>query len=211
MPSTEGREVPSPAAISFVTTEHFNLQTARGATTFETNGRAGIFLGAVSAGLVAFAFAGQASRTALYTFGLVLFPVLFFLGVTTFSRALQSSIADTMFVLRINRIRRYYLDHAPELAGYLMPATRGDDLGHLLRQEGYLLGRTQTLLSTPGTIAVLNGVLLGGTVGLAVSALTADNLWLGTLGGLVTLVVTVLAHQRYQARARTAKPDVFVD
>jgi hypothetical protein len=86
------------AAMAILTTEHFNLQTARAATISETNGRASVFLGSVSAGLVAFAFAGQTSRTALYTFGLVLFPVLSFLGLVTFQRALQASIGDTHYM-----------------------------------------------------------------------------------------------------------------
>lgn len=53
------------AAVAFVTTEHFNLASARAATISETNGRVSIFLGSVSATLVAFAFAAQTSRTAL--------------------------------------------------------------------------------------------------------------------------------------------------
>jgi hypothetical protein len=44
---------PRPAAVAFVTTEHFALQSARAATIAESNGRATTFLGAVSGGLVA--------------------------------------------------------------------------------------------------------------------------------------------------------------
>jgi hypothetical protein len=197
------------AAVSFATTEHFNLQTARSSTIAETNGRASVFLGAVSAGLIAFAFAGQASRTALYVFGLVLFPVLAFVGITTFSRALEASIADTLYMLRINRLRHFYLARAPQLTGYLSPPAPTDDLARLLRDEGYRPGRLRMLVSIPGTISVVNGVLLGATVGLAVAALTDDNLWLGTTSGLVVLAVAVMAHQHFQTRARTAKPDPF--
>jgi hypothetical protein len=197
------------AAVTFVTTEHFNLQTARSSTIAESNGRASVFLGAVSAGLIAFAFAGQASRAALYVFGLVLFPVLAFVGITTFSRALEASIADTLYVLRINRLRRFYLDRAPQLADYLSPPAPTDDLARLLRDEGYRPGRLRTLVSVPGTISVVNGVLIGATAGLAVAALTDNNLWLGTITGLAVFAVTVTAHQRMQARARTAKPDPF--
>jgi high-affinity nickel permease len=50
----------------------------------------------VSAGLVALAFAGQASNTGLMVFGLVILPVLFFLGLVTFARVLQSSIEDAL-------------------------------------------------------------------------------------------------------------------
>jgi hypothetical protein len=205
----EDEDEATAAAVSFVTTEHFILQTARGSTTFEAGGRASLFLGAVSAGLVAFAFAGQASRTALYVFGLVLFPVLFFLGVTTFIRALEASIADTLYLLRINRLRRFYFDHAPQLSNYLAPPRANDDVGALLRDEGYRPGRLRTLLSIPGSISVVNGVLLGATAGLAVAALTDDNLWLGTIAGLAVLIVTVAAHERYQHRARGGKPDPF--
>jgi hypothetical protein len=197
------------AAVTFVTTEHFNLQTARGATISEANGRASLFLGAVSAGLVAFAFAGQGSRTALYVFGLVLFPVLAFLGITTFSRVLEASIADTLYMLRINRLRRFYLDRAPQLGEYMAPPAPTDDLVRLLHDEGYHPSRWRTLLSIPGTISVVNGVLVGATAGLAVAALTDDNLWLGTIAGLVVFSLTVGVHQRYQARARTTKPDPF--
>jgi hypothetical protein len=47
------------AAVAFLTTEHFNLASARAGTISETNGRASVFLGSVSAALVAVALAGQ--------------------------------------------------------------------------------------------------------------------------------------------------------
>jgi hypothetical protein len=205
----EPNEASWAAAVTFATTEHFTLQTARGATIAETNGRATLFLGTVSAGLVAFAFAGQTSLTALYVFGLVLFPVLFFLGLTTFRRALQASIADTLYILRINRLRRFYVDRAPQLAAYMAPPEPTDNLSRLLREEGYQPSRWQTYLSIPAAIGVVNGALLGATVGLAVAALTSDNLWFGTITALVTFVVSVTIHQRYETRARTSKPDPF--
>lgn len=39
---------PRPAAVTFVTTEHFTLQGARSSTIAEATGRATMFLGAVS-------------------------------------------------------------------------------------------------------------------------------------------------------------------
>ena len=73
------------AAVTFATTEHFNLQTERAATIGEANGRASIFLGSVSAGLIALGFAAQGgnSVTTMRAFALVLFPVLVFLGLST--------------------------------------------------------------------------------------------------------------------------------
>src|SRR5688572_25082665 len=59
-------------AITCATTEHFNLQTARAATVSEANGRAIIYLAALSSNLIALAFIGQMSRLgpAFYAFAL---------------------------------------------------------------------------------------------------------------------------------------------
>ena len=79
-------ESPRPAAVTFATTEHFTLQGARAATISESTGRATMFLGAVSGGLVALGLIATASRvgTAFYAFGLVLLPTLAFIGLVTY-------------------------------------------------------------------------------------------------------------------------------
>lgn len=83
---------PRPAAVTFVTTEHFTLQGARAATIAESTGRASVFLLSVSGGLIALGFLGQASQlgTAFYAFGLILLPTLAFIGLVTFHRVFQS-------------------------------------------------------------------------------------------------------------------------
>ncbi len=65
---------PRPAAVTFVTTEHFTLQGARSSTISESTGRASVFLQAVSGGLVALGLVATAARTgvAFYMFGLIL-------------------------------------------------------------------------------------------------------------------------------------------
>jgi hypothetical protein len=86
-------------AVTMATTEHFNLQTARAATISEANGRANIYLAAVSSNLIALAFVGQISRlgTAFYAFSLVLLPVLAFVGVVTFQHLVQASLEDIAY------------------------------------------------------------------------------------------------------------------
>jgi hypothetical protein len=196
------------AAVAFLTTEHFNLASARASTISETNGRASLFLGSVSAGLVAIAFAGQTSRTALYTFGLVLFPVLCFLGLVTFERALQASIDDTHLMLRINRIRRFYVEAAPRLAPYMARTTATDQVSDVLRTEGYA-SRWQLMLSIVGALGVINSVLFGVTAGFAIAALTGGELWAATPVGLAVFAVAVPLHERYQraVRVRAHRPD----
>ena len=87
-PRTDPRSV----AVSFITTEHFTLQGARASTVAESTGRATMFLGAVSAGLVALglmATATQVGRRSTPS-GLILLPTLAFVGLVTFERVLQS-------------------------------------------------------------------------------------------------------------------------
>jgi hypothetical protein len=108
------------AAVTFLTTEHFVLQGARAATIAESNGRANMFLAAVSGGLVALGLVATASSlgAAFYGFGLILLPTLAFVGLVTFERTLQSSIEDTEYARRIALLRGYYFEHAPEIAPY---------------------------------------------------------------------------------------------
>lgn len=82
---------PHLAAVTFVTTEHFTLQGARSSTISESTGRASVFLGAVSGGLIALGLVATAAKTgvAFYTFGLILLPTLAFVGLATFHRMLH--------------------------------------------------------------------------------------------------------------------------
>ena len=99
---------PLRTAATFATTEHFNLQTARAVTVSEANGRASIYLAALSGNLIALAFVGQMSRlgAAFYAFALILLPVLAFVGVVTFLRLTQSSIEDLAYARRIALLRQ---------------------------------------------------------------------------------------------------------
>ena len=108
---------PRPAAVTFVTTEHFALEGTRSATISEANGRANVFLGSVSGGLIALGFIGQASRlgTAFYAFGLILLPTLTFLGLATFMRVWQTGLEDAICASRIARLRGFFFEAAPEV------------------------------------------------------------------------------------------------
>ena len=159
-------------AVSFATTEHFNLQTARVATVSEANGRGSIYLAALSSNLIALAFIGQMSRlgTAFYAFALILLPVLAFMGAVTFQRLVQSSIEDIAYAQRIARLRAFYLGLAPELEPFLL-------MVHGPRAEGLLhdkrLGPStwQLMLTTAGMVGVVNSAVIGACAGLAVETL----------------------------------------
>jgi hypothetical protein len=64
-------------------------------------------------------------------FGLVLFPSLFFLGIITLHRVLQTALEDWAYTCEINRIRHYYIELAPEMGRYLIHSTHDDMPGAL--------------------------------------------------------------------------------
>jgi hypothetical protein len=109
-------------AATFASTEHFSLQTARALTVSESNGRANVYLAALSSNLIALAFIGQMSRlgVAFYAFALILLPVLAFVGTVTFVRLVQSSVEDIAYAHRIGLVRSYDLRVSPELEPYLV-------------------------------------------------------------------------------------------
>jgi len=165
---------PRPAAVTFVTTEHFTLQGARSSTISESTGRASVFLGAVSGGLIALGLVATAAKTgvAFYMFGLILLPTLAFVGLATFHRVLQSGIEDLAYARRIAQLRAYYFDHAPELAGYLLsvpPAER-------LRAQGLGDGLWQIFLTVAGMVAVITAVLAGSAGGLLAAVASGHSL-----------------------------------
>jgi hypothetical protein len=59
--SNQNQTDPRPAAVAFATSEAFALQSSRAATIAESVGRAGMFLSAVSGGLVALGLVATAA------------------------------------------------------------------------------------------------------------------------------------------------------
>jgi hypothetical protein len=182
-----------------VTTEHFVLQGARSATIAESNGRANMFLAAVSGGLVALGLVATASSlgSAFYAFALVLLPTLAFVGFVTFERALQSSIEDTEYARRIGLLRGYYFGQAPEIAPYLLrvpPAER------LLTQR--VPGdRWQGYRTVAGMIAVITAVLGGSTAAVAAILISDHSLAAGLISGTLVALPTLIAMIRHQDSA----------
>ncbi len=185
--------------VTFVTTEHYNLQAERAVTTSETNGRAAIFLAALSSGLVALAFIGQASHLGppFYALALVLFTVLLFLGTVTFARAIQSSIADVVAGARIVRCRRFYLDFAPGLEAYL--SDPGRDVAEAMALTGARTGRPQLLLTTAGTLGVLDSVLIGAIAAL-LGQVTTQEVGVAIASGGLAFVIAFVAYLEHQQR-----------
>ena len=195
---------PRPAAVTFVTTEHFTLQGARSSTISESTSRASVFLGAVSGGLIALGLVATATKTgaAFYTFGLILLPTLAFVGLATFHRVLQSGIEDLAYARRIAQLRDYYFDHAPELAGYLLnPAER-------LPTPGLGIGLWQQFVTVAGVVAVITAVLAGSAGGLLAAVASGHSLVAALVAGVIVAAAALTALMRYQNSAWIAGSSV---
>ena len=192
-------ELPS-SIITMMTTEHYNLQSGRSMTVSDINGRAALFIGAVSSTLIALAFIGNISHlgTAFFVFSLVLFPSLVFMGLVSFERVLQSDIEDIIYARGMNRIRHFYLEHAPQMQPYFVLSAH-DDQG-VPFNLGVHRSWWQIFLTTSGMITVINSVLVGGFVGLLLSALFSWPLLVCTSAGVVAFLLSIVLHQRYQWR-----------
>jgi hypothetical protein len=195
------------AAVTFATTEHFNLQTARALTVSEANGRASIYLAALSGNLIALAFVGQMSRlgAAFDAFALILLPVLAFVGVVTFLRLVQSSIEDIAYAHRIALLRSFYLRVTPELEPYLVvgsaarPATAASP------------GTWQLTLTAAGMVAVVNSVVVGACAGLVLEAAGVHSVAIPVAVGAPIGVAAFMLHERHHRRARDAYGPETVD
>jgi hypothetical protein len=193
-------------AATFATTEHFNLQTARATTVAEANGRASIYLAALSSSLIALAFTGQHSRvgTTFYAFALILLPVLVFVGVVTFQRLVQLSIEDLAYAHRIALLREFYVRVAPELEPYVLiprrPSATSPADADPLAPSSWQLTRTAADM-----VAVVNSVVVAACAGLVLQAAAMGPFAIPLAFGAIVGAGALSLHQRHHRHAR----DVF--
>src|SRR5947209_11657691 len=209
--ASQRREDPRPAAVTFATTEHFTLQSARAATIAESTGRATMFLSSVSGGLVALGLIATASRvgTAFYTFGLVLLPTLSFVGLVTCERVLQCGVEDLGYARRIALLRGYYFDQAPELTPYLMSVPEPERLNML----GLWAGRRQELRTVAAMVALITAVLAGSATGVLAAVASDHSLAAAIVAGAVVALAALTGLMRYQRSVwgRAASAPLSVD
>jgi hypothetical protein len=181
------------ALLTALTTEHFGLAGARAQTTGESSSRAALYISAVSSTLVALGFIGQVTEVgdAFNVFALTALPTLYVLGLFTFIRVVENGVEDLMLGRAINRIRNYYLDLAGEESRYFMLSGHDDPQG-VIRNMGVALQRGQRLFTTGSMIAVINGVVGGAAVAIAIGVIAEASLGLSAgLGGLAAIVSLV--------------------
>jgi hypothetical protein len=204
-------EEPRPAAVAFLTTEHFTLQGARASTTAESTGRATMFLGSVSGGLIALGLVATATRvgTAFYAFGLVLLPLLAFVGVVSFERTLQSGIEDYGYARRIARLRAYYFDQAPELLPYMLSVSATERLP----VQGLPRSRGRGWRSIAGMVAVITAALAGSAAGLLAAVASNHSLAVALSAGAAVAIAIVwtLMHRQNAVWTQASGEQLNID
>jgi hypothetical protein len=187
------------ALLTTLTTEHFTLQGARSQTVSESGARSSLYLGSVSSTLIALGFVSQVSEGGeiFQLFALSVLPTLFFLGLFTFVRLVESSVEDMLYGRAINRIRHYYLEVAGEDARYFLMSGHDDPPG-VIANMGLIGGsRWQLFFTTASAVSVVNAVVGGGAIAILLGVTLDLPLAVAATAGIGFAILSVALFIRY--------------
>lgn len=201
---------PDPAQLlTALTTEHFTLQTARAQTMSETSARASVYMLSLSSALVALGFVSQTADdlgSVFTAFALVVLPTVYVLGCATYVRLVELGAEDLHYGMAINRIRSYYIELAGDRADLFLLGGH-DDAAGVFRNMGLAPDKRSHALAFSTTIAVVNAVVGGSCVALALAALVEPPIGATVAVGLAVAAASVVAWTRRAARMLTAAAD----
>jgi hypothetical protein len=134
-----------------------------------------MFITVLSASVVALALVAQATDfgDTFRAFALLVLPVTLVLGIGTLIRLGDAMNEDVWLVLGMNRLRRAYLDLAPDLEPYFITGSH-DDFAGIMKTRGPAsqIGPGWILSATPVIVSVINAAIVGVIAALLVSLFT---------------------------------------
>ena len=159
---TDPKHSPFPDQMnSFMTTEHFTLQSARSIINSEIANRVSIYFTTLSSVIVAAAFVAQIPDMGqiLVLFGSLAIPLVILLGFFTSARLGVLSVMDATYIRAINRIRHFYLQSAEEVGQFLLfpPYDDDDSVG---TYGGWKSTFKDNLLSAATAVVTSNSIVL---------------------------------------------------
>jgi hypothetical protein len=177
--------------------QYGRLQSARGGTIAESSSRMSVYLTSLTGAVVALSFVAQASRFSetFFVFALAVLPVVFFLGLVTYYRVLQTGVEDVIYARAMTRIQRFYSEIDPSHAD-LFQDTSVDHVG--LARLGMFALRWQQFLSGAAVVAIVNSVVGGVFIGLTLAYLLQPPSLIALGIGAAAAVVIALAFLRHQ-------------
>lgn len=200
-------DLPPALRLQILTTEHWSLLATRGLSWNEAFSRAAMFLSALSAAVVALALVAQATTfgDGFVMFALLILPIVLFLGIATFVRLVEIDHEDIRWVIGMNLLRHAYLDAAPELRPYFITGWHDDEAG-IMATFGAKPGPGEFVhefVTTPGVLAVVDGVLAGVLTGIVGTRLDADMaITIGLAVAIALATVALLATYQYRGAVR---------
>jgi O-antigen ligase len=181
--------------------EYGMLMSAVTASWSVSMSRTSLFLGVLSAAGLGLGFAAQAGDgfgPEFSLFALVVLPITLFLGLATFVRQVQVQREVIVYIIGMNRIRRYFRDTVPGVAPHLVLATHDDDLS-IYRSLGSGMSRRPprirfgyALVQTQGIVAVVCAVVAGAIAGIATTWLGWPPLATWLTAGVAFAVLAVI-------------------
>jgi hypothetical protein len=195
--------------LTALTTEHFTLQGARSQTMSETSARASIYVFSVSSTLVALGFVAQISEIGdiFNVFALTVLPTLYLLGVVTFVRLVECGAEDFRYGLAINRIRGYYQEVAGDRANLFLLSGH-DEPKAVFENMGIGVENRSPVFAFSSAVAVINGVVGGGAVAIALGAVVDASLGVAAAAGAVAAIASVVGWVRYADRLLDAAAEI---
>jgi hypothetical protein len=187
--------------LTALTTEHFTLQGARSQTMSESSARASVYVFSVSSVLVALGFIAQISEVGdiFNAFALAVLPTLYLLGAVTFVRLVECGAEDFRYGMAINRIRHYYQQVAGDRANLFL-LSGNDDARGVFANMGLPIENRSPIFAFSTAVAVINGVVGGGTVAIALGALVDASLGIAAAAGAAAAIASVVGWVRYADR-----------
>jgi hypothetical protein len=195
--------------IQILATEHWSLLATRSLSWSEAFSRASMFLSVLSGTVVALALAGQTMNGSqgFVLFALLLLPVTLFVGLTTFARLVAINNEDTHWVVGMNRLRRAYMDLAPDLERYFTSGTYDDPVG-VMQTFAATPGPGTFLhgfVTTPGMIGVVDAIIAAALAGVITVVAGLGEVLAVTVGAAVfVLTVCILAIYQFRTQTRFA-------
>ena len=147
--------------------------------------------------VVGLSFVAQASRftETFYVFALAILPVVFFLGVVTYYRVLQTGVEDVIYARAISKINAFYSQIDPARASFF-DASSVDQVG--LTTLGLFKPWWQQFLGGAALVAIVNGVVGGVFIALTVSFFLSPPSVVAIGVGAAAVLILIVAFFRHQ-------------
>ena len=181
-----------------LTTEHFVMQTAIGATLGETQSRASMFLGILTGSLIAMGFATQ-SMDILVPYIATVFPAVFVMGAVTVLRLTDISMESSVAHIAIARARHQYRRLGPEASAFF-DARLGrwpENIGNPAMRLGNFVAYWT---SAAAMVAAIDALVGAATVALLLKLAAGAGLAVSLIAGAIFAAIVLVAFYFYQRK-----------